>query len=98
MRTRGGRPVATTGGCDPVHNRHANVDDEHVGTEGASRFDGSTAVLGLAEHVDATPLEQRSEAAPDEVLVVGEYDARHCRSGAGSSPRGETRPRRGLVR
>ena len=70
---------------DPVHARHPQVHQHHVGVVAAGELDRLLAVRGGADQLDPVEQpEQRAEALADHALVVGEQDADHV-SGSHSS-------------
>jgi hypothetical protein len=66
-----------------VHDRHADVHQDHVGAQQAGSLDGLAPVGGFPHHVQpGLRLEDEPQAAPHERLVVGEQDRGHWRPGS----------------
>ena len=66
------------GGLDPVHPRHPDVHQHHVGPQLTGEPHGFEAVLGLPHDLDPVDrAEEEPEAGPDQVLVVGDQDPDH---------------------
>ena len=66
----GGREHLARGG-DPVQIGHAHVHQDEIGPEHARALDGGTAVIGLADHLDARFSRQHApQAGAHQVVVV----------------------------
>ena len=64
------------GGFDAVEIGHADVHDDHVGLQGFCEGDGFAAVVGFADHREiGLLLDQETQAAAHELVIVGEEDA-----------------------
>jgi hypothetical protein len=64
------------GGLDPVHDRHADVEEEHVRGELLDERHSLLPVFCLAHHLEVLArLDDHSKAAAHERLVVGDRDA-----------------------
>ena len=59
-----------TRGFEPIHHRHPDVHQDHVGARLGSELDRLLTVLGLANHLDTARLKQHAEAGTNESLVV----------------------------
>ena len=60
---------------EAVEDRHADVEQAHVGPQLAGEGDGGAAVAGLADDIDAVRLEDEAEPGAHHLLVVGDDDA-----------------------
>lgn len=81
-RVRGHDPA---GGVQPVHGRHPDVQQDHIGAKGQGLLDGGPTVRGLADHLDVIGvLQDHPEPETDEWLVVGKQNPdAHSRPGFG---------------
>ena len=67
----GRRRRSSSGGLDPVHDRHPHVHQHHVGLQRQRLLDRLPAVGGGADHRDpGLDVQQRGDALPDQLLVV----------------------------
>ena len=69
------RSREVAGQLQPVDARHADVGENHVGTQVPGQFEGGRAVGGLTDddHVRLR-VEDEPERGPDALLIVGEQD------------------------
>ena len=73
-------------GLDAVHDRHLDVEDDEVGTQGPGLLDPHEAVLGLADDLHVRLVgEQGRDRATEERLVVDEQDPGRLASSGRSS-------------
>src|SRR5215210_2546577 len=63
---------------NPVHTRHHNIHDQHVGPQPFGHFDGFLPIGSLAHHMDVTCLfEQRTDAGSYHKMVFSNQYAYH---------------------
>jgi len=69
------------GGLDPAHAGHAHVHQDQVGGQLLDPGQRLLAVGGLTHHLDVLlGLENHLEAAPEQLVVVGDDDSNGLRS------------------
>ena len=76
---------------DPVHARHPDIHQHHVGVQGRCHADPGRPVRGFADHLDVRlGLQDQPEAHPEQGLVVDEQYPDHLASPSSRRSRAET--------
>ena len=73
-------------GLDAVHDRHLDIEEDHVGVGPARLFDRLDAVGRPAHHLDVRlELEHRAETVSNHRMVVGHEHADHALTASGTA-------------
>ena len=81
MSCQSGRARKLVEELEPVHLRHHQVENDHVGPRGGERLDRNLTVLRLG-HLPADRLQRLADAAADQFIVIDQK---------GSSPQSSRR-------
>ena len=79
MSRQSGRSAQLVHKLEPVHLRHHQVENDHVGPCGGERVDRNLTVLRLS-HLPADRLQRLAYAAADHVVIVDQKDASRGRA------------------
>ena len=70
------QPHQLTGGLEPIHHRHSNVHEHHVGSAAPAGLDRLGPVVGLGHNAQlGVGLEDHAESGSHQGLVVGDDHA-----------------------
>ena len=75
------------GGCDAIHSRHIDIEQDNVRFQLNNSFDGISAVFGFAAYLEGMPIEEFADGYPRPGQVIhdkysGGQFMLHCKSPA----------------